>query len=255
MTNGLDRYAKLDSPIHRWEVRCKFVGLMSLIFAFSCVQDGWLLAAAMIVATILYGLSGLPRSFWISRLRYPGYFLAFIVVTLPFAAGQTHLIEFGSWLAISLEGTLAAVSIVVRFLAILTVTLVLFGTHPIVETLAGLRALGLPSFLTDTMLLFYRYLYDVIGQFRVMQTAMRLRGFQRRQLNWRYIKVLALLSGTLLVRSYEQSEQIYRAMRLRGYSDQSSQRQLVPPQQGDRLALAATVTLAIGIAIAEFYRN
>jgi cobalt/nickel transport system permease protein len=156
-------------------------------------------------------------------------------------------------LAISLEGTLAAASIVVRFLAILTVTLVLFGTHPIVETLAGLRALGLPSFLTDTMLLFYRYLYDVIGQFRVMQTAMRLRGFQRRQLNWRYIKVLALLSGTLLVRSYEQSEQIYRAMRLRGYSDRSSQRQLSLPQTGDHLALAATLTLAIGIAIAEFY--
>lgn len=177
MTNGLDRYANLDSPIHRWEVRCKFVGLMSLIFAFSCVQDGWLLGATAIVAAMLYGLSGLPRSFWISRLRYPGYFLAFIVISLPFTTGETHLVEFGSTVAISLEGTLAAASIVVRFLAILTVTLVLFGTHPIVDTLAGLRSLGLPGFLTDTMLLFYRYLYDIIGQFRVMQTAMRLRGF------------------------------------------------------------------------------
>jgi cobalt/nickel transport system permease protein len=57
-----------------------------------------------------------------------------------------------------------------------------------------------------------------------------------------------------LVRSYEQSEQIYRAMRLRGYSDRSSQRRLSLPQTGDHLALAATLTLAIGIAIAEFVR-
>jgi hypothetical protein len=42
-------------------------------------------------------------------------------------------------------------------------------------------------------------------------------------------------------------------MRLRGYSDRSSQRQLSLPQTGDHLALAATLTLAIGIAIAEFY--
>ncbi|MGD1901502.1 MAG: cobalt ECF transporter T component CbiQ [Geitlerinemataceae cyanobacterium] len=251
MTNGLDRYAKLDSPIHNWEVRCKLVGLMSLVFAFSCVRDGWLLGAIAVVAAILYGLSELPRSFWLSRLRYPGYFLGFVVLILPFTTGETQLLDLGV-LALRQEGILAAASIVVRFLAILTVTLVLFATHPIVETLAGMRALGLPAFLTDTMLLFYRYLSDTVAQFRTMQTAMRLRGFQRRKFNWRDIKVMALLSGTLLVRSYEQSEQIYRAMRLRGYGQQSGHKRLPPSHNGDRLALGASVLLAIAIVVTEF---
>ena len=34
MKLGLDQYANLDSPIHRWEQRSKLVALIALIFAF-----------------------------------------------------------------------------------------------------------------------------------------------------------------------------------------------------------------------------
>lgn len=50
-----------------------------------------------------------------------------------------------------------------------------------------------------------------------MQRAMKLRGFQAHHLSPRNVSLLAALMGTLLVRSYEQSQQVYQAMMLRGY--------------------------------------
>jgi len=249
---GLDYYAYLDSPIHHWEIRCKLIGLMSLILAFSGVHRYELMGILILLSIGLYRLSRLPRSFWLSRLRYPGYFLGGVVLFLPFTVGETPLwivsFDLGNLaitpgLVLRQEGVFLAGLIIIRFLSILTISLVLFGTSPIVQTLAAFRSLGLPSFLTDTMLLFYRYLYDVLDRLRTMQTAMRLRGFDRRQLTRRSLHTLAMLAGTLLIRSYEQSEQVYQAMRLRGYGANTATTSVMRPTRGDLGAMIATIAI------------
>jgi cobalt/nickel transport system permease protein len=85
-----------------------------------------------------------------------------------------------------------------------------------------MRRLGLPVILADMTLLAYRYLYEIADTLATMQQAMRLRGFgQARQrwlrINGQAMQQRAMLAGNLLIRSYEQSERVYKAMRLRGY--------------------------------------
>ncbi|AFZ32952.1 cobalt ABC transporter, inner membrane subunit CbiQ [Gloeocapsa sp. PCC 7428] len=250
MTRGLDTYAYLKSPIHRWEPRCKLVALLTLIFAFAFVQQLILLPAMVIVTLIYYGVSRLPVAFLLKRLRYPGFFLAAIAILLPFSVGDTVIWQ-ASFLALRQEGLLALTLVITRFLCILTVGLILFGTAPFLTSIKAMRSLGLPPVLADMTLLSYRYIEQFGEDLRRMQTAMRLRGFRVNNLSRRNLIVLASLIGSLLVRSYDQSQQVYQAMILRGYGCIPPRRQRFKTHASDLIALIVTCFIAFGFVVAE----
>ncbi|NJL02350.1 MAG: cobalt ECF transporter T component CbiQ [Spirulinaceae cyanobacterium SM2_1_0] len=254
MKLALDRYAHLKSPLHRWEPRAKLVGLMALIFAFAGVRQLPLLPAMLAIALSLLALSRLPLAFALSRLRYPGLFIAVLVVLLPFTAGETVLWQWGS-VTLRQEGLLAVVLIATRLLCILTLSLVLFGTMPFVTTLKAMRSLGLPSVLVDMALLAYRYLEELGTTRQQLQRAMHLRGFRGDRLNRRNLQRLASLAGSLLVRSYERSQHVYQAMILRGYGQGPGARDR--RWQGiDRYSWAVSglmVAIALSLLLAEIW--
>lgn len=251
MKHGLDTYAYLKSPIHRWEPRCKLIALLALIFAFAFVQQLSLLPAMVIVTLIYYVTSRLPVSFLLKRLRYPGFFLAAIAILLPFSVGDMIIWQLGV-LALRQEGLVALILIVTRFLCILTVGLVLFGTASFLTNIKAMRSLGLPAVLADMTLLSYRYIEQFGEDLARMQTAMRLRGFRASNLSRRNFIVLASLIGSLLVRSYEQSQQVYQAMILRGYGcDTQRRRQQFKTHASDLIALVVTCIVALGFVVAE----
>lgn len=250
MKTSLDGYSHLDSPLHRWEPRLKLIGLLALISAFAFVRELYLLPAMLAAALALLLLSRLPVRFVLRRLRYPGIFILALAVILPLFSGETVLLSAGP-LALHQEGLLEFLVIAARFAAILAVGIVLFGTAPLLTNIRALRSLGLPSLLTDMMLFTYRYLHELATDLRAMQTAMRLRGFRAVKPDARSLGGLASLSGSLLVRSYERSEHVYRAMTLRGYGREPrapEDRQITPR---DTAALLCTLTVAAAFVAAE----
>ena len=212
----IDEYAGLDSPIHRLEPRLKLVALLGVMFAFSLVDDLRLVPVMLLITGALFMASRLPASFLWTRLRYPGFFLLVMAVILPLFAGTTVWLRVGP-LAIRAEGVALLALVASRFVCILTVGLVLFGTAPFTTSIRAMRQLGLPALLADMMLLSFRYLFEFGAALSRMETAMRLRGFGGSRLSPRSLRTLAMLAGSLLVRSYEQAERVYVAMRLRGY--------------------------------------
>lgn len=253
MKLGLEDYAYLDSPLHRWEPRHKLVGLTLLMFSFSFVQNLSLLPAMLAVTLALYTASRLPWAFLRTRLRYPGFFILIMAVLLPLFSGHTVIVRLGP-LALRQEGCLDLLLLVVKFFSILTLSLALFGTAPFLTTIKAIRALGLSPLLADMMLLSYRYLFEIGDDLGRMQTAMGLRGFHAQRLDRRTLNTLASLAGSMLVRSYERSERIYQAMVLRGYGQpnhQATQRREFQAQARDRLALVAAALLAAAFVTAE----
>ncbi|MEA5471264.1 cobalt ECF transporter T component CbiQ [Spirulina sp. 06S082] len=245
---NLDRYARLKSPIHRWEPRSKLVSLLTLIFAFAFVRHLILLPFMVVITAGLYLISRLPFGFWLSRLRYPGFFIAAMVFFLPFGTGETVLWQWG-WLSLKQEGCEALALILVRFASILTVSLVLFGTAPIANSLKAMRSLGLPALIVDMALLTYRYLQELQEMRVKMQRAMQLRGFQRDRLTRRNLQILAQLTGTLLIRSYERSQRVYYAMILRGYGQEKAQAKK-SIQDIDRFSwILSIITLTVAMTI------
>ena len=251
MDLGIDAYAGLDSPLHRWDARYKLVSLMALILAFSFVRNLRLLPAMLLVTGLLYVASRLPLAWLLARLRYPGAFLLIMAVLLPFLSGATVLLEIGP-LALRLEGCLELLRVVVKFVCILAVGLVLFGTAPFLTAIKALRALGLPPILADMTLLAYRYLFEIGGDLARMETAMGLRGFRASRLSARGLGSLAALAGSLLVRSYERSDRVYRAMILRGYGQASAGvTDEFEAGRADAILLAGLLLVAAGFVAAE----
>ena len=247
---GLDEYAHLNSPVHRWEPRCKLVGLLALIFAFSFVQDLRLLPVMIAITIVLYILAGLPWAFLAGRLLYPGFFILMLAVILPLTSGATVLWNLGP-VAVRREGCVAVLLIVTRFGCILTVGLVLFGSAPFLTSIKAMRALGLPSILTDMILLAYRYLFEIGGDLAQMRTAMRLRGFRARYPDAQTLSIVGALVGSLLVRSYERAERIYRAMRLRGYGQSTRAMDEFKTRPGDVAGMVTAVVVGVGLVAAE----
>ena len=243
----LDRYAYLDSPIHRWQQSYKLIGLLTLIFAFAFVQNIWLLPIMVVVTTVLFSLSKIPVSFLIKRLRYPSWFILAVVFFLPFISGETVVLQLGV-LTVKSEGCWQALLISVRFFCILTVSLVMFGTAPFLSSIKAMRSLGLPKVIVDMSLLSYRYLEELSETLTTMQRAMKLRGFQSKGFTKRNLQVFSQLTGSILIRSYDRSLRIYQAMILRGYGSEAPHKKKPIKERmivRDRLSIVATLMAII----------
>lgn len=243
MSFNIDRYAHLRSPLHRWEPRAKLIGLLALIFAFGSVQNVRVLPVMGTIALFLYGRSRLPWRFGLAQLRYPGIFIAMVVLLVPFAGGETVLWQWGI-LRLSQEGLLTVLRVGGRFLAIVTLTVILFGTTPLAQNLRAMRSLGLPPLLVDMALLTYRYLQELDGNRRRMQQAMALRGFRSDRFSRRTLRCYAQLASSLLIRSYDQATRVYQAMILRGYGA------IHQPQGHEKIPLTSWGATAIALIVA-----
>lgn len=248
MSLTLDHYAHMDSPIHRWDPRFKLIGFLALIFAFSFVRELHLLPAMLLVTVCTYVASGLPGSFILGRLRYPSLFLLVVVLILPFVSGDTVLFGIGP-LDVHEEGLKSAVLIATRFLCILTVGLIMFGTAPFVTSVKAMRALGLPAIMADVVMLAFRYLFEIEEYLHRMEIALRLRGFRSRRLSIRGFSTLAWLGGSILVRSYERSEWVYRAMIMRGYGQATISRSDFKSTATDIILFGVVIIVAVAFVV------
>ncbi len=246
----LDQHAGIDSPVHRWDPRLKLVALMALALSFAFVQDPRLLPAMLGVSFTLCAVSRLPAGFVARRLRYPGFFILMLAAVLPFFSGETVLLQLGP-LGLREEGSLEMVMIAGRFISIITVAVVLFGTAPVFTNIKALRALGLPPLLGDMALFSYRYIEEIGTDLRRMQRAARLRGFRAARPGYRNLKTLASLVGSLLVRSYEKSHRVYHAMLLRGYGGPERVRHPFRAGFADAAALVGVLGVAAAFVVAE----
>ena len=243
MKPAFDEYAHLDTPLHRWDPRFKLISLMMLIFAFAFVGDLRMLPAMVVVTCAVFIISRLPASFMATRLRYPSFFLLVLVLVLPFISGHTVVMSIGP-LDIRQEGLISVLLIATKFLCILTIGLVIFSTAPFLTTIKAMRALGLPAILTDMILLAFRYLYEIGDDLQRMSTSMKLRGFRANRFSIRGLGILASLGGSILVRSYERSEWVYKAMLLRGYGHAAHPKGEFRACSRDIIALVVTLLIA-----------
>ena len=250
MKFALDRYAHLDSSIHRWDVRFKLIGFLALAFAFSFVNELYILPAMVLVTAAMCLASKLPVEFILTRWRYPSFFLIVVVVLLPFFSGDTVIFNLGS-INLYKEGFVSVILIATRFLSILTIGIILFSTAPFLTTIKAMRALGLPSILADMMLLTFRYLFEIGDYLERMRTSLALRGFRAKGFNLKSLVTLGWLGGSILVRSYERSEWVYQAMILRGYGNSISPRSEFKSRYSDILALILLLLISAGFVTSD----
>jgi cobalt/nickel transport system permease protein len=197
----LDKWSRLDSPIHRAPAALKLALALATAVASVAVPLArwWAFVAIGVGLALVAAASRVPASFVLGRL----------LLLEPLAAGVALLSIFQP------HGTLVAVSIVVRSTLCLAAMILLTNTTPFADLLRALRGLRVPGLLLTVLALMYRYLFVLIDEAERMQRARRSRSFSGRRAHaWASLSTLA---GQLFVRSSERAERIYAAMCARGW--------------------------------------
>ena len=172
--------------------------------------------AALLLALVLFLFSQARLIPSLQRLLVVNAFIAFLWLTVPWSVPGETLAALGPF-AVTKEGLELAVLVTVKGNAMLLVFLALVCGMPLPALGAALNALHCPARLTALLLLCYRYLFVLREEWRSLRTSAMLRGFVPKT-NLATYKTYAILLGMLLVRSYDRSQRIHEAMRLRGFS-------------------------------------
>jgi len=169
-----------------------------LVALLAVVRIHWIalslrMLPALVVGAMLVLLQGLTT---------PGR--ALISIALPRLAPVT----------VSGEGLLAGSDLAAVVLAGVSLLLLLGLSTPLPALLGALRWYRVPGLLIDLGMLMYRYLFLFVEEAQRMRQAQRLRG---PDVPWRRaMGGFNSLGANLLIRSYDRSQRVYDAQRLRG---------------------------------------
>jgi cobalt/nickel transport system permease protein len=210
-----DSYADLSSPVHAWEPRFKLPTGFLLILVCASLDKPPALAVAALGALVLIGLARLPLLFVLRLLKAPLVLLALMMPLLVLTAGGPMLWSWG-FLHLYKNGLSLAARILAKSLTVILLFVGFFGTVRLNTTLQTLEQLKVPSALLAILLFTYRYIHLYLEDLRKLLTAARQRGYNL-QRSVGHIGTSAGILVTLLLRSYEQSERVAAAMRLRGF--------------------------------------
>lgn len=197
----LDRYGRLDSPVHRIPAGAKLVLALGFVLGTILVPrpGWWWFGPAAVGLLVLAGLSRIPPWFLVRKFL--------LLEPVVFAVAMLAL-----WQP---EGFPIFIFMVTRSTLCLACMILLATTTPFSDLLVVLSRWHVPSLLVTTLALTYRYQFLLWDEAGKMKRARQSRSFapSRGQV-WRS---LATVAAQLFIRSTERAERIYAAMSARGW--------------------------------------
>jgi cobalt/nickel transport system permease protein len=197
----IDRYSRLDSPLHRLGAGLKLAsGLAVILVTVICpitYPYPFPVVAGMQLAAI--ATSRIPPGFFMRRLLlFEPFILAIAALTL-----------------LQPDGFVIFSSVLVKSTLSLVTVIILSNTTPFSEVLAVFRRARVPALFVTLLALMYRYVFILIDEIERMKVARDSRTFTNK--GSRRWSLLALMLGQLFIRTSERAERVYAAMCARGW--------------------------------------
>ncbi len=196
----VERWNRLDSPLHAVDARAKFTALLFFLIAVATTPPPAQLAFAVYMSLLAVAAV-------VSRLPLIGL-LERACLVLPFGATFAAL----TWWS---GNPISALALVEKSFLSGFAALLLVGTTPLPKLVGALDWLGAPRTLLLVIQFLYRYLFVISEQGQHMRLAARSRQGPRRGGSGFHAAGGAL--GVLFARSSERADGIYRAMLARGF--------------------------------------
>lgn len=212
----IDSFSNIRSPLHSWDARWKLGTLIFYIFISASVQKVYSLALISVVSTLLVLSARMPPKIVGKSLKPVLLFLIIMFPVISLTSGGEILYSYGL-IRFYKDGLIAACIIAIRALSIMLVTIVLFGSTRLNVIMKAMEFFRVPSEISAIFLFTYRYIFLYFENIARLFTAAKLRGYSLLH-GMRHLRNTVNILVTLLIRSYEQSERVYYAMRLRGFT-------------------------------------
>ncbi|MBU1852611.1 MAG: cobalt ECF transporter T component CbiQ [Candidatus Omnitrophica bacterium] len=217
----IDRYAGLDSFIHKIDPRIKvitfFIFILYIVLTNPFSYLSFLLYGLVIL--FLIAISRIPFPFIFKKTLAVIPFVVLIAVFVPFIKRGEVLASYtlGSLrIEFTREGIVLFWAIVIKsYLSILCMIL-LTSSIKFTSLLKSLEKLKIPKLFIMIASFMYRYSFLIIDEAQRMQRAKKSRAFKNKK-GLSAVKMLSNIAGVLFVRSYERAERVYLAMCARGF--------------------------------------
>ncbi|WP_169314678.1 cobalt ECF transporter T component CbiQ [Acetobacterium woodii] len=211
--NSLEEMAEGNTIIHHLHPMVKLITtILYLVLVISF--DPYNITGLMVFAfypVILMALSEIPYKPLLKRM----------LVALPFSffAGLSNII-FDQKLAMMIGtipvsyGVISFTTIIVKTVFTVMAVLILIATTSLPQISYQLLAIKVPKIIVEQIMLTYRYISVLLEQVSNMYTAYILRAPDAKGIK---MKDMGIFVGQLLLKSFDRAENIYYAMKCRGY--------------------------------------
>ena len=212
----IDRYARLESPVHSLDARAKTIALFAIIVA--CVttppQHWWPFAVYAALVLIITMASGVPAGYVLTRILVVLPFIVVVAVFVPFMHKGGGTVDLGLF-HVSKGGLLVLWNVTVKAIISVACLILLSSTTEFSDLMRGFERLHVPRFFTTVAAFMYRYVFIIVDEAERMKRARDSRSFKGRWL-WQ-AGVVGHMIASLFLRSQERAERVYQAMCSRGF--------------------------------------
>lgn len=202
-----------SGPLARLDVRHKLLGAAGLTCAMAPLRTQGAAFAALGLGLALLAAGRVPPRGVLRRLVPPNGFFAFMLAALALTYPGR---PWPLWPAVSQDGLLLGLRIIVKGNAMFCVLLALVGTCTAASVTQGLQRLGLPRKFVLLLAFSYRQIWITAGEFERLRLACTARCFEP-GMNLHTYRTIANLLAQTLAGSLHRAGRIQDAMVARGF--------------------------------------
>lgn len=217
-----EELAKKSGLLQTLDPRIKIAAVLPLIVIAALVRRLWVIAALLAIGVAIALLSNVPlvtlaKRVWLGVLTFTG------VISLPalfLTPGRAiYILPLVGW-TVTAQGLRAAAYLIMRAETAATFSVMLVLCTPWSNILKALRVLRMPIVLVVVLGMTYRYIFLLLRNAQNMFTARKSRMVGR--LDRREQRRAATASaGVLMSKTLQLSEDVYLAMRSRGFQGEA----------------------------------
>lgn len=193
-----------------------------MILSAIIIEDTYLLLTLYLLSLLAYVLGRLPVRLLVGWYSLPVLFVVTVAVLFVFTEPGTALVAFdllGKRIALTDNGVLLVVTLLLRALAVVTYSLALFMTTKYAD-ISGMASKVLPEPLANIFLLSYRFNFETSDEMSDIIDAMHSRNGNLARGATRQTRLFAGIFGLAFIHAFERAERIAKAMEARSFSGQ-----------------------------------
>ena len=244
----IDKYANMDTPVHRLDPRAKALVVLAFTIAVVSVPKFEVVSllpfAALPLAMLVVG--GIPLTFAAKHVLIVSPFVVMVAISNPIFDSVPVRLALSEHHIVIRRGWLSCVNIGLKFVLTVSAALALASTTRFSDLLKALERLGTPRLLVVQLSFLYRYLFVLVDEGLRMLRAREGRNFGGAPFGWR-LRAVGGIVGVLFVRTLDRADRVYAAMASRGFD--GSVRTLHTFRLGLADYVFATLALAFSVGL------
>ena len=260
-----EAYSRRKGLLQSLDPRIKLVSILTVIVATSLIRDLRLLIFVYALTLLFSYLSKIDVMFFIKRvwlfipifsgiIAIPMIFNIFLpgdpLIRLAYLGPGSHLGPFSlpESIYITRQGVNAAVIFTMRVATCVSSTVLLFLTTPQQMLFKSFRSIGVPKIYVFTLGMTYRYIFVLTNLVRDMYIAKKARTIKSRSI-FEEQKWVGGRIGYALIRSLGMSEEVYKAMKSKGYNGDVKTMQEFKMRIRDYISGTMVISLSIALVL------